>query len=104
MKTSLKFIKEHREWLLLPLFVALMVLAIHGCYWLSGRKPIDDPGELVSLCFRAIALAFALAFTGFIKSHEKLNRATEHTATRDVALSRIWTGVLLFGCYWCLTH
>ncbi|XHR27563.1 MAG: hypothetical protein ACFUZC_16655 [Chthoniobacteraceae bacterium] len=65
MKLLWTKIKYHGEWLLLPLFIVLMLAAIRGVFWLTGRQPLDDPGELVSGCYRAIRIAMAVGFTGF---------------------------------------
>lgn len=69
MKILWEKIKYSREWLLLPIFVGIMLLTIRGVYWLTGRPVVDDPGELVSLSYRMIRLAFAIAFTGFVQGH-----------------------------------
>lgn len=65
----MNWITRHREWMLLPLFIGVLVLAVYGCYWLTGRGPLDDPGELVALGYRAIRLAVVVAFTAFVQEH-----------------------------------
>ena len=69
LQTLKSFLRAHREWFLLPIFSAAMLLAIQGVWLLTGRAPTDDPGELVGACYRAIRLAIVIAMTGYVQDH-----------------------------------
>ena len=104
MKTFLAFIFRHREWLLLPLFIGLMMGSLRLYWFLTGRVPLEDPTEIVALAYRAITLAVAVAFVGFIKSHERFNIPCGRDGMDRVVLSRVWTLALLVFVWYALTH
>ena len=96
-----------REWYLLPLFAALMVAAIYGIHWLTGRPPTDDPGELVGACYRAIRLAMVVARTGYVQDHHfgyRSERGGSSVRLRDDVYDACVTFGLLCLFSWLLWH
>jgi hypothetical protein len=93
-------IKAHREWLLPVIFILVMLLAIRGCYWLTGREPDNDPRVLVEFGYKAIALAFVLAVVGFCKSHGKFFADIQPQNWQEAAVTRLSTLLFIFGLLW----
>jgi len=105
MRTLFQNICRHREWLLPLIFIAAMLFAIRGVYWLTGRPPTDDPGELVSAAYRAIRLAFVVSAVGFTQGHLFGWRGEESDAgLLHHLLDSLCTLALLLLFSWLLWH
>lgn len=101
----MRWLLRYREWLLLPLFIVMMLVAVQGCYWLTGRGPLDDPGELVALGYRSIRLAVVIAFSAFVQEHLfgfRAERAEGRVRLRDDVYDA-WVSFGLLGLFsWLL--
>lgn len=101
----MRYLIRYREWLLLPLFVVLMVAMAKLVWLVSGRAPIDDPGEIVSGCYRAIRLALAIGMTGYVQDHHFGYRSKGGDAPlRDDLYDACATLSLLSLFVWALWH
>jgi len=100
-----KSLLRHREWLLLPLFIGVMALLAQVVWWISGRAPTDDPGEIVGACYRAARLAMAVALTGYVQDHHFGYRSLgDSPRLRDDVYDACVTYGLLLLFVWALWH
>lgn len=105
MRAILKSISNQREWFLLPLFCAGVLLAVKLYFLLTGRAPVDDPGELVAACYVAVKLAIAVALTGYVQDHHFGYRSKgDSPKLRDDIYDACVTFGLLFLFVWALWH
>lgn len=97
-------LKYHAEWLLLPLFLLSIWLALHAFHWLTGRPPVEDPTEIISTSYVAVRVALVVGFTGFTQGRLFGWRGDEPGATRgDHILDSLCTLALLSffaACFW----
>jgi len=105
MKAFIKLIANQREWLLLPLFCGGVLLAMKLYFLLTGRAPVDDPGEIVGACYVAVKLSIAVALTGYVQDHHFGYRSRgENPRLRDDIYDSCVTFGLLSLFVWALWH
>lgn len=105
MKAIFRMAVSQREWLLLPLFCVGILAAIRAYFYLTGRAPLDDPGEVVGACYVAVKLAIAVALTGYVQDHHFGYRSRGETPRlRDDIYDACVTFGLLSLFVWALWH